>query len=103
MRSTRKRDSYTTQKQPLSGRKGTQFLKTVDEHESIGQTAVFERLLIAAILIHFINGIEVTPESVCEAYSGIKHLVNSFSLVEFPSFIRSSNVLGRGGHGCFNI
>ncbi len=92
----RKRYSYSTQKQPLCGRKGTKFLKAVDEHESVGQTAVFEKLLIAAILINFIvNGIEVTPENACKSYSYINRLVNSFSFVEFPLFIRTKDFFAR--------
>jgi hypothetical protein len=96
VQSRRQRASYSTQKQPLSGRKGKDFLKVVNEDESLGKTTEFERFLIAAMLIHFIvNGIEVSPENVHKAYSDINRLVQSFAYVEFPLFKRSIQFFSR--------
>ena len=90
MTSTRKRYHYVTQKQPLSGIKGTEFLKTTEEQESIGPSTDFEQLLIAAMVIHFIlHGIEVNAENVCKAYSDVNQLAGLFPFVELPILKRT--------------
>lgn len=93
MHSTRQREQYSAQKQPLGGRKGTEFLKIADENESTGQTTLLERLLIAVITVHFMmNGIQVSSEN---AYSEIYDLTKLFPLVEFPLFERSPQFISR--------
>ena len=96
LQSTRKREQYSAQKQPLGGRKGTNFLKLADESESTGKTTLLERLLIAVIAIHFmINGILVSTENVYKAYSEIYDLIKLFSHVELPLFERSPQFISR--------
>ena len=87
--STRKRDTYSTQKQPLSGKKGTEFMKMVGEYTSTGQASMFEHLLTAVVIHFLVNGIEVTPESQAKAYSCIKLLADTFTFVDFLLFKRS--------------
>ena len=64
----RQRESYSSQKQPLAGRKGWQLLKLADESESIGQTTSLERLLLGVIVVHLMaKGICHTSENICKA------------------------------------
>ena len=88
--STRERESYSSQKQPLAGRKGSRFLKMADETESIGQTTSFERLLLAAIVVHLMaKGICPTSQNMCKAYNVIYRITSMFPFLELPLFKRS--------------
>ena len=66
--STRERKSYSSQKQPLAGRKGSRFLEMADESESLGQTTLLERLLLGVIVVHLMaKGICTISENICKA------------------------------------
>ena len=68
--STRERKSYSSQKQPLAGRKGSRFLEMADESESLGQTTLLERLLLGVIVVHLMaKGICSISENICKAYN----------------------------------
>ena len=74
---TRRRETYKTQQQPLKGRPGREFLATRGEVESEGKLTVMESLLFKSIITHFIwHGVNVTPENVQYAYNVIRKICN---------------------------
>lgn len=95
--STRERVSYSTQKQPLAGRKGSQFLKIANERQSDGQTSSLEQLLLAVILVHFMaKGIRPKSENMFTAHSIIYDIIGKlFPLIDIPIFKRSSQFFTR--------
>ena len=83
---TRRRACFNTQKQPLSGSKGSDFLEMIGEQEKIGHTTMLERLLITVILIHFmVNGMDTSSDNIFKAYSTICKLVSLFLLWSYLS------------------
>ena len=61
-----------------------------DETESIGQSTSFERLLLAAIVVHLMaKGICPTSQNMCKAYNVIYRITSMFPFLELPLFKRS--------------
>ena len=91
---TRKRESYETQKQALSGRKGSDFLKSVNEQESVGHTTDIEKLIFTAIIIHFLHcGIDVSTEKVHSALSQIVDTSKVCTFIVIPIYKRSQRYI----------
>ena len=93
---TRVRKSYDNQKQPLCGRKGTTFLHSVNEQETVGHATQFEKLLFSALIIYFVLfGIDVTAETIYQAYCTILEATKLCCFVDLPLFQRSQQFITR--------
>jgi hypothetical protein len=95
---TRRREKYDTQRQPLCGRKGSDFLQAANEQESIGHTTVFERLLVMAIVVFFMQSgidIDTKAERVYQAYCEVIGVSKMCTFVELPLFKRNQQYLAR--------
>ena len=84
---TRRQESYDTQKQPLRGRCGSAFLSAKGEVQDAGKHMQLEALLFRGIILHFImHGVDVTAQNVEHAYSVIRHVCDHCGSMQFPLF-----------------
>lgn len=93
---TRRRQLYQTQKQSLSGIRGTNFLKSINEKETIGHTSVLEGLLIMGTVVYFMmSGIELNIEKFYQAYNEVIDVSSLCPFVTLPIFRRSKQYIAR--------
>ncbi len=93
---TRRRESYATQKQSLCGNRGSDFLKAMHEQETVGHTSIVEGLLFTAIVVFFmISGIELSIEKFYQAYCEVIDVTPLYYFVDLPIFKRSQQYVAR--------
>ena len=93
---TRVRESYSQQAQSLSGRRGSDFLKVMNEEHTDGSLSKLERLLMFAILVHFmLHGCDITSENVHCAFLDIWEIASECTFIELPIFKRSQQYIAK--------
>ncbi len=93
---TRVREPFKYQEQPLCGRRGSDFLKVVQEEESVGSMSKLERLIVFAIFVNFmLRGYESTPDSIHRAFLDVWVVASECPFIEIPIFKRSQQYISR--------
>ena len=82
---SRRRQTYDNQRQPLKGRSSVDFMAENREVQSEGHFTLLESLLFKMMIIHFIlYGLDITPQNMLQAYKKIRYLCNCCNSIEFP-------------------
>ena len=93
---TRRRQSYDNQRQPLRGKPTTDFMVDTGEPSSDGCLTVLETLVLKCILVYFIiHGFEVTTSNVMYVYRHICRVCDKCNSIEFPLFDRDIQCIER--------
>lgn len=80
----------------MSGIRGTNFLKSINEKETIGHTSVLEGLLIMGTVVYFMmSGIELNIEKFYQAYNEVIDVSSLYPFVTLPIFRRSKQYIAR--------
>ena len=87
---TRKRQSYDNQRQPLRGIPSHEFMLDKGELNTDGHLTTLEILLLKSIVIYFIlHGFDVSAQNIFYVYKQIYSVSLQCELVEFPHFERN--------------
>lgn len=87
---TRKRQSYDNQRQPLRGIPSHEFMLDKGELNTDGHLTTLEILLLKSIVIYFIlHGFDVSVQNIFYVYKQIYSVSLQCELVEFPLFERN--------------
>lgn len=92
--STRKRDSYETQRQPLYGRAVEEFMCTRQVSVLQGSLMLMEVMVLKATIIHFIlNGLSVTENNVLYAYNKVIGVAQLIHIIDFTMHMLKKKTL----------
>ena len=87
---SRRRNLYDNQRQPLKGRSSNDFLTNINEAQNDGNFSLLEALVLKIIITFFIlQGLEVSTDNVFQAFMMVQCLCNCCSSVEFPLLKRN--------------
>ncbi len=94
--SSRRRQSYDSQRQPLQGKSGNDFLLEVGEPSTDGHLTTLEVVLLKTIIIYFIlHGFQVSAKNVFSAYKQVFKVTQHIDLLTFPLLYRNLQCVER--------
>ena len=93
---TRRRQAYDNQRQPLQGTPTSVFIERAGESSNDGQLTLLEVLLLKSIIVYFlIHGLDISPDNILHAYKKIYTISLQCESFEFPIFNRTRACVAR--------
>ena len=87
---TRRRQSYDNQRQPLQGKRGSEFMIQAGESSNDGHLTTLESLLLKSIIVYFIlHGFEVSVTNTFYVYKLIYNVSRQCDSINFPLLDRN--------------